>query len=319
VRVEVRLERESVWLTQQQMARLFGRERSVIARHIGNVFGTGELAPEGTRAFLAQVQEEGRRRVSRAVEHYNLDVILSVGYRVHSRRGTQFRIWATRTLREHLLRGYTLHERRLRERGIEEVEQAVALAARTLRTHDLVTDEGYAVLEVVQRYTRSWRLLLEFDEDRLAPAPGRPIAATGDIDLGAARSAVAALRRELMTRGQASGLFGQEREAGLDAVLGAVDQTFDQRPLYRSAQARAAHLLYLVIKDHPFVDGNKRIGALLFLDALRRSGLLLRPDGRQRLDDGTVVALALLIAESEPRQKDLMVRLTLSLLEDSEP
>jgi len=116
--VDVRLERETVWLTQQQMARLFGRERSVIARHIRNVFGTGELVPEGTRAFFAQVQEEGRRRVSRAVEHYNLDVILSVGYRVHSRRGTQFRIWATRTLREHLLRGYTLHERRLRERGI---------------------------------------------------------------------------------------------------------------------------------------------------------------------------------------------------------
>ena len=316
VRVDVRLERETVWLTQAQMAALFGRDRSVITKHVRNVFEEGELEPTATCAKFAQVQSEGGRTVARDVDHYNLDVVISVGYRVKSLRGTQFRIWATRTLREHLLRGYTLNERRLRERGLGEVEQAVDLLARTLTTHALVTDEGRAVLDVVQRYTRAWRLLLEYDEDRLAVAPTRPVAPVVRLTLDDARAVAASLRDDIAVRGEAGALFGQERGESLAGIVGAIEQTFGGQPLYPSAQVRAAHLLYFVIKDHPFSDGNKRIGTLLFLEYLRRTGLLLRADGTPHLADNAMVALALLVAESEPKQKELMIRLTLNLLGD---
>ncbi len=310
VRVDVRLERETVWLTQQQMADLFGRERSVVTKHVRNVFQQGELDEDSNVHFLHIAGSD------KPVGFYSLDVIISVGYRVKSLRGTQFRIWATRTLREHLVRGYTLNERRLAERGLVDIEQAVGLLARTLTTHALVTDEGRAVLAVVQQYTRAWRLLLEYDEERLAEVPVRPVAPGAPLALDEARAAVAALRDELLKRGEAGTLFGQERGGGLAGLLGAIEQTFGGEPLYPSAQTRAAHLLYFVIKDHPFGDGNKRIGSLLFLDYLRRNGLLLRADGSQRLADNAMVALALLVAESEPKQKDLMIRLVLSLLGD---
>jgi prophage maintenance system killer protein len=209
---------------------------------------------------------------------------------VNSKRGTQFRIWATGRLREHLLRGYTLNERRLREKGLGEMEQAVGLLARTLKRHDLVTDEGRAVLEVVEQYARSWRLLLEYDERRLAEAPLHPRKPTGTLALESARSAIGSLRRAVATDGSAPGLFGQERGDQLGAILGNVEQTFDGAPLYPSVQARAAHLLYFLIKDHPFSDGNKRIGTLLFLEYLRRNGMLVRADGAFRLADNTMVA-----------------------------
>jgi prophage maintenance system killer protein len=168
----------------------------------------------------------------------------------------------------------------------------------------------------VQRYTRSWRLLLEYDEDRLAVAPGRPVVPATGLDLDDARAAAASLREDLASRGEAGALFGQERGDGLAGILGSIEQTFGGEPLYKGAQVRAAHLLYFVIKDHPFGDGNKRIGTLLFLEYLRRNGLLIRSDGSARLPDNAMVALALLVAESEPSQKDLMIRLVLNLLED---
>ncbi len=172
IRLDVRLEQDTVWLTQAQMAELFGRERSVITKHIGGVFRERELEAKSVCANFAHTAEDGK---TYQVDHYNLDVVISVGYRVKSKRGTQFRIWASRTLKEHLLRGYTLNEKRLRERGLGEIEQAVGLLARTLTTNALVTDEGRAVLEVVQQYTRAWKLLLEYDEGRLAETPGKPV------------------------------------------------------------------------------------------------------------------------------------------------
>lgn len=312
VRIDVRLERETVWLSLNQMAALFGRDKSVVSRHLRSVFQSGELEREAVVAENATTAADGK---TYQVEYFNLDAILSVGYRVNSKRGTQFRIWATRTLRQHLLDGFTLNERRLRERGLRDLEQNVALLTRTLTSRDLVTDQGRAVLDVVQRYTRTWRLLLEYDEERLAKAPALPVTPGTPITLAEARAAAADLRADLLRRGEAGDLFGRERGDGLAAILGALEQTFDRTPLYPSAQVRAAHLLYFVIKDHPFFDGNKRIGTLLFLEHLRRNGLLTDPDGRPRLGDNAMVALALLIAESDPPQKDLMVRLVLALLE----
>lgn len=179
-----------------------------------------------------------------------------------------------------------------------------------------MTDERQAVLDVVQQYTRTWRLLLEYDEDRLPEVPARPRKPTADLTLETVRVVIESFREVLTGRGQATGLFGQERSDQLAAILGNIEQTFGGEPLYPTVQARAAHLLYFVIKDHPFSDGNKRIGTLLFLEYLRRNGMLLRGDGSPRLADNGVVALALLVAESEPAQKDLMIRLILNLLED---
>lgn len=310
VHLDVRVEEDTVWLTQAQMAELFGRERSVITRHVNNVFGEGELKKE------SNVQNLHIASSDKPVVAYSLDVIISVGYRVKSQRGTQFRIWATRTLRDHVLQGYSLNERRLREKGLGEIEQAVALLARTLDHHALVTDEGRAVLDVVQQYARSWRLLLEYDEDRLPEAPARPSHPTAELTLDAARRAIVQMRDALAKRAEVTGLFGQERGEQLSGILRSIEQTFDGQPLYPSVEARAAHLLYFVIKDHPFVDGNKRIGSLLFLEYLRLNGALLRSDSRPRFADNALVALALLIAESDPGHKQLMIRVILNLLGD---
>ena len=306
VRVDVRLDQDTVWLTQRQMADLFERDRSVVNRHIRNVFAEGELDPESTCAKFAQVQSEGGRPVAREVDHYNLDVVISVGYRVKSLRGTRFRIWATRTLREHLVRGYTLHERRLAELGLDEARQTLDLLARTLKNQALVTDAGGAVLDLVSGYAETWRLLLEYDEDRLKTSGTKP--ATSAIELDAALDAISALRRDLTARGEATGLFGNLRGEGLEAILGNVEQTMFGEPLYRSREEKAANLLYFVVKDHPFTDGNKRIGTLLFLLYLAQEGVA------HRLDPLAMTALTLLIAEGAPSAKDLMVRLVVNLL-----
>jgi prophage maintenance system killer protein len=309
IQLDVHLKGETVWLTQVQMAELFGRGQSVISRHLRNVFLEGELKQKSNMQNLHIAGSD------RPVGFYSLDAIISVGYRVNSRRGTQFRIWATKTLRSHLLKGFSLHERRLRERSVD-FEQALALLSRTLTSNSLVTDEGRDVLDVVRRYTRTWRLLLEYDENRLAGTPELPTAVSVSISVDAARAAITNLREVIGIRDHAAALFGREHGERLAGIIGAIEQTSNGKPLYASAEARAAHLLYFIVKDHPFVDGNKRIGTLLFLEYLWRNGLLMRMDGSLRLTDNAMVALALLIAESEPSQKDLMIRLTLNLLAD---
>ena len=312
IRMEVRLERETVWLTQEQMAELFQRDQSVVSRHVRNVFEEGELDEKSS------MQKMHITPAGRPATLYSLDVVVSVGYRVKSPQGTRFRIWATRTLREHLLHGYTLNEQRLRERGFNEIRQAVSLLGRTLTQHGLVTDEGQAVLEVIEDYSRTWHLLLAYDENRLAGTVSQPLEPVADLTLSDAMGLVSHLRQMLSARGESSELFGREREQQLGGILGAIKQTFGGVPLYHSAQARAAHLLYFVIKDHPFIDGNKRIGTLLFLEYLRRNNLLTLSSGLLRLSDSAMVAVALLVAASEPVQKELMVRLILNLLASSD-
>lgn len=307
--VSVRLAGETVWLTQRQMAELFDTSADNISLHLKNVFSEGELAEPATTEDFSVVQVEGRRKVTRTVKHYNLDAIISVGYRVNSKRSVQFRQWATQVLREHLVRGYTLNQNRLAERGLLEVRQTLDLLAHTLKSQSLVDDTGRAVLELIIGYADTWRLLLEFDEDRLAlPAGARP--ASGVLDFARANAAIADFKRELIARGEATPLFGSPRGEALDGILAAIEQTMFGNSLYRSREEKAANLLYLVIKDHPFSDGNKRIGSFLFMLYLQQEGMA------HQLNPTALTALALLIAESAPANKDLMIRLIINLLSE---
>jgi len=299
--VSVRLDAETVWLSQEQMAALFGRERSVVTKHLRNVFKEGELDEK------SNVQNLHIANSDKPVRFYSLDVIISVGYRVKSQRGTQFRLWATRTLREHLVQGYTLNSTRLAERGINEAQQAIELLARTLNNQALVNDTGSAVLALIVDYAKTWRLLLQYDESGLVlPESCQP--AQSALDHGKALAAIAQLKAELMARGEATPLFGQVRGEAFAGLLGSIEQTMFGESLYRTREEKAAHLLYFVIKDHPFSDGNKRIGSFMFLLYLQQEGMSMA------INDNALTALALLIAESDPANKELMIRLVVNLL-----
>ncbi|MFO7593219.1 MAG: RhuM family protein [Pseudomonadota bacterium] len=302
--VEVRLEGETLWLSLQQLADLFGRDKSVISRHLKNIFETSELARDSVVAKNATTAADGKVY---QVEYFNLDAIISVGYRVNSTQATRFRQWATRVLREHLTQGYSLNEHRLAQQGLAELEQAVDLLGKTLTRQELVTDIGREVVGLILGYARTWRLLLDYDEGRLSiPAGAQP--ARGVLRLEEARRALDALAGELRRRDEASELFARDRGEGLAAILGNIEQTMFGEALYKTREERAAHLLYFVIKNHPFSDGNKRSGAFLFLLYLRQEGM------RLTLDENGLTALTLLIAESDPKAKDLMVRLVMNLL-----
>ena len=308
-RVDVQLKDESVWLTLNQIADLFERDKSVISRHLRNIFQSGELVREATVAENATVQQEGTRKVSRIIEWFNLDAIISVGYRVNSKRGTQFRIWATSILKDHLVQGYTLNQKRLAEEGLGEARQMLALLANTLEGHNLVSDEGRAVLSIVSAYSRTWQLLWKYDEDSLA-MPKSDGKSSQVLELSQTRQSIRSLKQELLTKGEATDIFGQERGEGLMGILGAIQQTFGGQDLYPTMEEKAANLLYFIIKDHPFVDGNKRIGSFLFLLFLRLNCDVLN------FDNKALVALTLLIASSDPAHKDLLIRLVINLLVD---
>lgn len=298
VRVEARLERDTVWLTQAQMADLFGRERSVVTKHVRNVFREGELAEE------SNVQNLHIAGSDKPVGFYSLDVIISVGYRVKSRRGTQFRIWATRILRDHLVKGYTVNQSRLRD-----LNQAVRLVAETAERRDLSGDEAQALLVVVGRYRRALDLLDDYDHARVSkPAAGRRV--THPLGYDEALRVVARLRE----RFGASAVFGVEKDQGLASALGAVMQTFGGEDLYPGLEEKAAQLLYLLVKNHAFVDGNKRIAAALFLWFLQKNEALYRADGGKRIADNALVAMTLLIAESRPDEKDVLTRVVVNLI-----
>ena len=302
--LEVALDQETVWLNQAQMCDLFGRERSVITKHIRNVFQEGELERDSVCAKFAHTAEDGK---TYQVDHFNLDVIISVGYRVKSQRGVQFRKWATGVIKDHLVQGYTLNQRRLTERGIE-FEQAVSLLSRTLTNQGLVSTEGEAVARVISDYARSWSLLQGYDEQQLAEV-GIKQFDMQPLELDEALTAIGELKRTLIAKGEATALFGQLRGDGLTSALATIEQGFGDELFYPNIATRAAHLLYFVIKNHPLADGNKRCGSFLFLWYLRRNASLLAKPVEQLINDNTLVALALLVAESLPDQKTLIIRL----------
>jgi prophage maintenance system killer protein len=306
IELNVSLSDETVWLTQKQLAELFDKNTRTISEHISNLFKEDELEEKAVVRNFRITAADGKFYNTK---HYNLDVIISVGYRVHSKQGTAFRQWATAVLKQHLIKGYSTHEKRLAERGIKELQQTAELLHKTLTHNEHVSEIGAETIQIIIGYAKTWELLLAYDEDKLMlPEQGKP--ALSALNYSAALEAIESLKSDLASRQEATTLFGQELDKGLQSILNNIEQTFDQMPLYPSAEERAAHLLYFVIKDHPFVDGNKRISCLMFLLYLRQQNISIK------INENGLVALALLIAESDPAQKDLMVRLVVNLLID---
>ncbi|CAI08241.1 putative death-on-curing family protein [Aromatoleum aromaticum EbN1] len=306
--IQVRIEQETVWLSQEQIARLFERDRSVITKHLRNVFREGELDEAAVCANFARTASDGKTYQTR---FFNLDAILSVGYRVNSRRGTQFRQWASRVLKDYLTRGYALDRQRL-EHNARELEAALQLVRRTLAHPELGQEAGRGLAEIVVRYTQTFLWLQRYDEGLLTEPRGHP---GGELpSVTEARAGISNLKTDLMAKGQASALFGIEREDGLAALLGNLDQTAFGEPAYPTLESRAAHLLYFIVKNHPFTDGNKRIGAFLFAGFLHRNGRLFDTDGSPVINDVGLAALSLLVAQSRPDDRDVLIRLLMNML-----
>lgn len=306
VELDVSLSDETIWLSQQQMADLFGTKRPAITKHLRNIFNSNELDENSVCSILERTAKDGKKYNTK---FYNLDVIVSVGYRVNSHQATQFRIWATEVLKEHLVRGYTTYDNRLSERGVKELQQTVELLQKTLVHHDLVNDLGQEAIQLILTYTKTWDLLLAYDEGELK-LPEQVKEATPRLNYEVALSAIESLKTDLGARNEATHLFGQERDSGLDSILNNIEQTFVGEPLYKTPEEKAAHLLYFVIKDHPFTDGNKRIGSFMFLLYLKSQNMPIK------LNENGLVALALLVAESDPGQKEMIIRLIVNLLLD---
>lgn len=309
--VEVRFGQETVWLSQAQMAQLFGKDVRTINEHIGNTFAEGELEKEPTIRKFRIVRQEGSRSVKREIDHYNLDMIISVGYRVKSPQGVAFRRWATARLKDYLLKGYALNQSRLQQNAAE-LEQAVALIRKTAASPELTVESGRGLVDIIGRYAQTFLWLQQYDEGLLS----EPKAQAGGTlpTVGEARAALAQFKQQLITRGEATELFARERDGGLEALLGNLEQTVFGEPAYPSIESKAAHLLYFVVKNHPFSDGNKRSGAFLFADFLHRNGRLFNTRGETVINDTGLAALTLLVAESDPKQKDTLIRLIMHML-----
>ena len=307
--IDVRLENETVWLTQAQMVELFQTTKQNVSLHLNNLYKEGELKKEGTVKEYLTVQQEGKRNVSRKVKYYDLDVIISVGYRVKSKRGTAFRIWARNIIKDFLVKGYAVNER-IRKVQIADLRQLVGMLGRTIQNQPLLSnDETNALFEVVTDYTYALDTLDNYDYQRLTidkTTKEESFHATYENAMGA----INGLREKF----GGSALFGNEKDDSFKSSIGQIYQTFGGEELYPSVEEKAAMLLYLVTKNHSFSDGNKRIAATLFLWFLNNNNVLYRKDGSKRIADNTLVALTLMIAESKTEEKDVMVKVVVNLI-----
>ncbi len=307
--LEVKMDYDTVWLTQAQMVELFQTTKQNVSLHVNNVYKECELEEKSTVKEYLTVQNEGKRSVRRMVKYYNLDVIISVGYRVKSQRGTQFRIWANRVLKDYLVKGYAVNER-IHKEQIGELRQLVGMLGRTIQNQPLLsTDETNALFNVVTDYTYALDTLDSYDYQRLTVSDTTSEAAF-HATYDNAMQAILSLKE----RFGESALFGNEKDDSFNSSIGQIYQTFDGVELYPSTEEKAAMLLYLVTKNHSFSDGNKRIAATLFLWFLNNNRILYREDGSKRIADNTLVALTLMIAESRPEEKDVMVKVVVNLI-----
>lgn len=301
--IDVQLQNETVWLTQAQIAELFERERSVISKHLKNVFDTGELEEK------SNVQKMHIANSDKPVAYYNLDVIISVGYRVNSKRGTQFRQWATFILRQHLVQGITLNEKRLREKN-ERLQEALRLVNNVMNTQQpLDVDQANSLLRVIQDYAYALIVLDDYDHQRLRITRTTP-EELYQITYEEARQVIDEMRK----RFGGSALFGREKDQSFKGSIATIYQSFGGEDLYPSLEEKAANLLYFVVKNHSFSDGNKRIAAVLFTWFLDKNKALYHTNGTRRLADNALVALTLMIAESKPEEKDMIIKVIVNLI-----
>ena len=301
VKMDVQLERESLWLSLDQLAALFGRDKSVISRHFRNVFQSGELKKKSVVAKNATTAADGK---TYQVDYYNLDAIISVGYRVNSKRGTEFRIWATNVLKQHIVKDYTVNEKRLKE-----LKLTLKLASDISKRKTLSGDEASILLQTVSEYATALNLLDDYDHQRVvigkvSSRKAKPVTYDETIKL------IDALRQKFGD----SAVFGKEKDKSLHSSLNAVMQSFDGKDVYPSVEEKAAHLLYFLVKNHSFVDGNKRIAASVFLRFAERNKLLFDKEGNKRIADNALVAMTLMIAESRPQEKDVITAMLTNLI-----
>ncbi|MBU2445690.1 MAG: virulence protein RhuM/Fic/DOC family protein [Bacteroidetes bacterium] len=305
VKLDVKLERETVWLNQSQLAKLFDRDQSVISRHIKNIFKEQELDDKSNMQFLHIPKSD------KPVAFFNLDVIISLGYRVKSQRGTQFRIWANKVLKDYLIKGYAIYEKRLMEKAerVKELEQTLKIFSKVVESYHLEKDEFAGILTVISNYTLALNLLDQYDKQELVVEKTTQ-KEKFKLTYEGAIKVVNGLREKF----GGSNLFGREKDKSFRGTLGAIYQTFNRKDLYPSIEEKAANLLYLTIKNHSFVDGNKRIAAALFLWFLDRNKLLYNKKGYKRIADNALVALCLMMAESKPKDKEIIIKVVVNLI-----
>ena len=309
--IEVQVDKETVWLNQYQISDLFLTDRTSIGRHISNIYKTNELDENSTCAKIAQVRKEGKRNVTRQIGIYNLDIILSVGYRVNSERGRQFRVWANRILSDYLLKGYSLNERKLKEQNeqLNELKQSVKILGNVLNYKALSNDESIGLLKIISDYAYALDILDQYDYQKLEikDTSGKE---TFQLTYDEAM-------KQILTAKKAHGnsdLFGNEKDDSFKSSISTIYQTFGGLDLYPSIEEKAANLLYFITKNHSFSDGNKRIAAFLFLYFMERNGILFDDNGNKRIADNTLVALTLMIAVSKPEEKDTMTKVIVNLI-----
>jgi death-on-curing family protein len=309
--IQVKLDNDTVWLNQYQLEDLFHTDRSSINRHISNIYKSKELKEKSTCAFFAQVQTEGGREVARKIKFYNLDLIISVGYRVNSKRGTEFRIWANKIIKEYLIKGYSLNEKRLAQQNekLRELQEAVKIIGKVLNYKALENSESVELIKIITEYAYGLEILDQYDYQNLEikSTSGKEIY---QLTYSEAIKKIKQVRNVFSN----SDLFGVEKDSSLKSSLSTIYQTFDGVDLYPSIEEKAANLLYFVTKNHSFVDGNKRIAAFLFLYFLERNGILFDISGNKRIADNALVALTLMIAVSKPEEKETMVKVIVNLI-----
>jgi len=308
--IQVKLEKDTVWLDAHLIAQLFDVNRPAIVKHINNIYKTGELDKKSTCSILEQVAADGKIR---KMNLYNLDMIISVGYRVNSQRATQFRIWATKTLKEYLVKGYTINEKRLLQakNQLQELQGAISFLQEKSK-HELLAGQEQEIFNLLANYSRTLTLLEQYDKEKLSlikNTKGRFI-----LKYEEAINVISKIKKDLVAKKEASDLFGQENSDKFKGILGSIYQTFNRKELYPSLEEKAAHLLYFIIKDHPFVDGNKRIASFLFVYYLDKNDFLYRKTGEKKINDNTLTALALLIAVSDTNEKDKLIKIITNLL-----
>lgn len=310
IKFEVGVESETVWLTQKQMSELFGKSTKTINEHIKNIYKEEELIEESTIRKSRIVQIEGSREVEREIFLYNLDVIISVGYRVKSKQGTQFRIWATKLLKDFLIKGYLINEKKLKEKSaqFDELKATIKILERTVEKQQIQLDEAEGLLKVISEYTYALDLLDSYDHQCVTVLDSTKIESY-QLSYEEAMNVVNKMKDEFTTD-----LFGREKDESFKGSLGAIYQTAFGEEVYPSIEEKAANLLYFIVKNHSFLDGNKRIAAAIFIYFMNANKILYREDGSKRIGDNTLVAMTLMIAESNPVEKDLIVKVLINLI-----